>query len=58
MLTVDVNPETDEEKMARFETALLNELRVHKHRQVIHPVLQEGEYTTGIVLQVVISFIK
>ncbi|XP_005917749.1 MAX gene-associated protein isoform X2 [Haplochromis burtoni] len=40
---LNVNPETDEEKMARFETALLNELRVHKHRQVIHPVLQEDE---------------
>nr|XP_024660977.1 MAX gene-associated protein [Maylandia zebra] len=38
---LNVNPETDEAKMARFETALLNELRVHKHRQVIHPVLQE-----------------
>ncbi|XP_076729841.1 uncharacterized protein mgab isoform X2 [Maylandia zebra] len=40
---LNVNPETDEAKMARFETALLNELRVHKHRQVIHPVLQEDE---------------
>ncbi|XP_030578026.1 MAX gene-associated protein isoform X2 [Archocentrus centrarchus] len=36
-----INPETDEEKIARFEAALLNDLRVLKHRQVIHPALQE-----------------
>lgn len=40
----DVIPETDEEKMARFEAVLRQDLSVLKHRQVIHPVLQEGEY--------------
>ncbi|XP_042359838.1 MAX gene-associated protein-like, partial [Plectropomus leopardus] len=38
---VDVIPETDEEKIARFEALLLQDLRALKHRQVIHPVLQE-----------------
>ncbi|KAK9531787.1 hypothetical protein VZT92_011192 [Zoarces viviparus] len=33
--------ETDEEKIARLEATLLQDLRVLKHRQVIHPVLQE-----------------
>ncbi|XP_069572282.1 uncharacterized protein magl [Brachyistius frenatus] len=39
--TMEVNPETDEEKIARLEAVLLIDLRVFKHRQVIHPVLQE-----------------
>nr|XP_046229084.1 MAX gene-associated protein [Scatophagus argus]XP_046229085.1 MAX gene-associated protein [Scatophagus argus] len=39
--TVGVIPETDEGKMARLETVLLQDLHVLKHRQVIHPVLQE-----------------
>ncbi|XP_054872081.1 uncharacterized protein magl isoform X2 [Amphiprion ocellaris] len=38
---VEVSPETDEEKIARLEAILLNDLRLLKHRQVIHPVLQE-----------------
>ncbi|XP_074471809.1 uncharacterized protein mgab isoform X2 [Sebastes fasciatus] len=38
---VEVIPETDEEKIARLEAILLHDLRVLKHRQVIHPVLQE-----------------
>ncbi|XP_029984833.1 MAX gene-associated protein isoform X2 [Sphaeramia orbicularis] len=39
--TVTVNPETDEEKISRSEAKLLLDLRVLKHRQVIHPLLQE-----------------
>ncbi|XP_039980782.1 MAX gene-associated protein isoform X2 [Xiphias gladius] len=39
--TVEVIPETDEEKIARLEAILLQDLQVLKHRQVIHPVLQE-----------------
>ncbi|XP_071334903.1 MAX gene-associated protein isoform X4 [Trachinotus anak] len=39
--TVEVIPETDEEKIAHLEAILLQDLRVLKHRQVIHPVLQE-----------------
>ncbi|KAI3363786.1 hypothetical protein L3Q82_001394 [Scortum barcoo] len=39
--TVEVTPETDEEKIARVEAILLQDLRVLRHRQVIHPVLQE-----------------
>ncbi|XP_035851241.1 MAX gene-associated protein isoform X2 [Sander lucioperca] len=38
---VEVIPETDEEKIARLEAILLQDLRVFKHSQVIHPVLQE-----------------
>ncbi|XP_008283703.1 MAX gene-associated protein, partial [Stegastes partitus] len=38
---LEVTPETDQEKIARLEAVLLNDLRVLKHRQVIHPVLQE-----------------
>ncbi|KAM9703863.1 uncharacterized protein mgab isoform 2-T3 [Menidia menidia] len=38
---VEANPETAEEKMARLESVLLSDLRVLKHRQIIHPVLQE-----------------
>lgn len=41
---VEVIPETDEEKIARLEAILLQDLRVFKHSQVIHPVLQEGEF--------------
>ncbi|XP_026174520.1 MAX gene-associated protein isoform X2 [Mastacembelus armatus] len=37
----EVIPETAEEKIARLEVILLQDLRVLKHRQVIHPVLQE-----------------
>ncbi|XP_057678673.1 uncharacterized protein magl isoform X3 [Corythoichthys intestinalis] len=33
--------ETDEEKIARLEALLLEDLKLFKHRQVIHPVLQE-----------------
>ncbi|XP_029352314.1 MAX gene-associated protein [Echeneis naucrates] len=33
--------ETDEAKIARFEAILLQDFRALKHRQVIHPVLQE-----------------
>nr|XP_020459361.1 MAX gene-associated protein-like isoform X1 [Monopterus albus]XP_020459362.1 MAX gene-associated protein-like isoform X1 [Monopterus albus]XP_020459363.1 MAX gene-associated protein-like isoform X1 [Monopterus albus]XP_020459365.1 MAX gene-associated protein-like isoform X1 [Monopterus albus]XP_020459366.1 MAX gene-associated protein-like isoform X1 [Monopterus albus]XP_020459367.1 MAX gene-associated protein-like isoform X1 [Monopterus albus] len=39
--TVEAVPETNEEKLARLEAILLQDLRVLKHRQVIHPVLQE-----------------
>lgn len=39
--TVAATPETDEEKIARLEALLLHDLQVLKHRQVIHPVLQE-----------------
>ncbi|XP_035472963.2 MAX gene-associated protein isoform X1 [Scophthalmus maximus] len=39
--TVEVIPETDGEKIARMESVLLQDLRVVKHRQVIHPVLRE-----------------
>lgn len=39
--TVTANPETDEEKIGRSEAKLLLDLRVLKHRQVIHPLLQE-----------------
>ncbi|KAL7389187.1 hypothetical protein ABVT39_028064 [Epinephelus coioides] len=38
---VEVIPETDEEKIACLEAVLLQDLRALKHRQVIHPVLQE-----------------
>ncbi|KAM9433682.1 MAX dimerization protein MGA a isoform 1-T2 [Salvelinus alpinus] len=34
-------PETTEERIAAFEKVLLDDLKVMKHRQVIHPVLQE-----------------
>lgn len=37
--------ETVEEKIARLESVLLSALKVLKHRQIIHPVLQEGEFT-------------
>uniref|UniRef100_A0A8C8I2I3 MAX dimerization protein MGA a n=1 Tax=Oncorhynchus tshawytscha TaxID=74940 RepID=A0A8C8I2I3_ONCTS len=33
--------ETTEERIAAFEKVLLDDLKVMKHRQVIHPVLQE-----------------
>ncbi|XP_023285958.1 MAX gene-associated protein-like [Seriola lalandi dorsalis] len=39
--TLEVIPETVEEKIAQLEAILLQDLRVLKHRQVIHPVLQE-----------------
>ncbi|XP_035990080.1 uncharacterized protein magl isoform X2 [Fundulus heteroclitus] len=35
------NPETAKEKTARLESLLLDDLSVLKHKQVIHPVLQE-----------------
>ena len=41
-VSVEEIPETDEEKIARLEQILLQDLRLLKHRQVIHPVLQEG----------------
>ncbi|KAM6992388.1 uncharacterized protein mgab [Tautogolabrus adspersus] len=39
--TVEEIREDEEEKITRLEAALLQNLRVFKHRQVIHPVLQE-----------------
>ncbi|KAK2890338.1 MAX gene-associated protein isoform X2 [Channa argus] len=39
--TVEGISETDEEKIARLEAILLQDLGVLKHRQVIHPMLQE-----------------
>ncbi|XP_071768542.2 MAX gene-associated protein, partial [Centroberyx gerrardi] len=39
--TVEEIPETDEEKIARLQAVLLQDLGGLKHRQVIHPVLQE-----------------
>ncbi|XP_029902719.1 MAX gene-associated protein isoform X2 [Myripristis murdjan] len=39
--TVTKVPETEEEKIARLQAVLLQDLAVLKHRQVIHPVLQE-----------------
>lgn len=44
-VSVEVIPETDEEKISRLEAILLQDLQVLKHRQVIHLVLQEGEFT-------------
>ncbi|KAK5853185.1 hypothetical protein PBY51_006996 [Eleginops maclovinus] len=38
---VEVIPETNEEKISRSEAILLQDLAVLKHRQVIHPILQE-----------------
>lgn len=43
-VSVEVIPETDEDKIVRLEANLLQDLRLLKHRQVIHPVLQEGEF--------------
>lgn len=40
-----VIPETDDEKMACLEAALLQDLSLCRHKQVLHPVLQEGEFT-------------
>ncbi|KAM4713504.1 uncharacterized protein mgab isoform 1-T5 [Anableps anableps] len=39
--SVEENPETEREKTAWLESLLLDDLRVFRHRQVIHPVLQE-----------------
>ncbi|XP_058469445.1 MAX gene-associated protein isoform X2 [Solea solea] len=39
--SVELVPETDEEKISHMEAVLLQDLRALKHRQVIHPVLQE-----------------
>lgn len=36
--------ETTQENITRLEPALLHDLKRMKHRQVIHPVLQEGIY--------------
>lgn len=36
--------ETDKEKIACLEALLLRDLQVLKHRQAIHPILQEGEF--------------
>lgn len=38
--------ETDDEKMACLEAALLQALAFCRHKQVLHPVLQEGEFIT------------
>lgn len=43
-VSVEENPETEGEKMARLESLLLDDLSALRHRQVIHPVLQEGEF--------------
>lgn len=40
-----VAPDSDGEKMAGLEAALLQELSLSRHRQVLHPVLQEGEFS-------------
>ncbi|XP_028253501.1 MAX gene-associated protein [Parambassis ranga] len=40
-LSVEMTPETDEEKIVRFEAIILNDLKLLKYRQVIHPVLKE-----------------
>lgn len=40
-----VLPEVDDEKMACLEAALLQDLSLCRHKQVLHPVLQEGEFT-------------
>ncbi|CAN9507688.1 unnamed protein product [Ophioblennius macclurei] len=39
--TMEVKPEADDDKISRLQSVLLSDLRVFKHRQVIHPVLQE-----------------
>ncbi|XP_035534606.1 MAX gene-associated protein-like isoform X2 [Morone saxatilis] len=39
--TMEVIPETEEEKITRLEAILLQDIHVLKHRHVIHPVLQE-----------------
>ncbi|XP_051909489.1 MAX gene-associated protein isoform X6 [Hippocampus zosterae] len=41
MKTEEATPETTEEKIGRLEAILLQDLKVAKHRQVIHPVLEE-----------------
>ncbi|XP_070844165.1 MAX gene-associated protein-like, partial [Chaetodon trifascialis] len=38
---MEATPETDEEKITHLEALLMQDLRVFKHRQTIHPVLQE-----------------
>ncbi|XP_014899610.1 MAX gene-associated protein isoform X1 [Poecilia latipinna] len=40
-VSVEENPETQREKTARLESLLLDDLSALRHRQVIHPVLQE-----------------
>ncbi|XP_027896614.1 MAX gene-associated protein isoform X3 [Xiphophorus couchianus] len=40
-VSVEENPETEGEKTARLESLLLDDLSAFRHRQVIHPVLQE-----------------
>lgn len=42
--SAEVDPEADEEKLARFESCLLQDLPAMRYRQVIHPVLQEGQF--------------
>ncbi|XP_047243375.1 uncharacterized protein magl isoform X2 [Girardinichthys multiradiatus] len=42
-VSMEENPETAEEKTAQLESLLLDDLSILKHRQVIHPVLQEDE---------------
>lgn len=41
---VEFDLETDEEKLVRFEARLLRDLPDLKYKQVIHPVLQEGQF--------------
>lgn len=38
-----------EEKIAAFEKVLLTDLKLMRHRQVIHPVLQEGASALTVV---------
>ncbi|XP_061602784.1 MAX gene-associated protein isoform X2 [Cololabis saira] len=39
--SMEVNPETEEEKVARLESVLLTDLQVLKHKQITHPVLEK-----------------
>ncbi|XP_029966803.1 uncharacterized protein mgab isoform X2 [Salarias fasciatus] len=40
-MEIRAEPDDDDARIAGLESVLLNDLRVLKHRQVIHPVLQE-----------------
>lgn len=43
MSAVVESPESTAERIASLEKALLQDLKVMKYKQVIHPVLQEGK---------------
>ena len=45
LLAVVEVTETVEEKISRVQAVLLQDLATFKHRQVIHPVLQQGRWT-------------